>query len=97
MLNISLLGTRQKDRDPRRIGTPNHLHPIQEAFREEQAAQCGYCINGMIMNTKAFLDRVPHPSEEEIREALSGILCRCGTHLEIIRAVQRAAGALRTP
>ena len=79
------------------LGTPDHMHPIQEAFREEQAAQCGYCINGMIMNAKAFLDRVPHPNEEQIREALSGILCRCGTHLEILRAVQRAAGNLRKP
>jgi nicotinate dehydrogenase subunit A len=79
------------------LGTPQHMHPIQEAFREEQAAQCGYCINGMIMNAKAFLDRVPHPSEEQIREALSGILCRCGTHLEILRAVKRAAGNLGKP
>jgi nicotinate dehydrogenase subunit A len=79
------------------LGTPQHMHPIQEAFRQAQAAQCGYCINGMIMNAKAFLDRVPHPSEEQIRAALSGILCRCGTHLEIVRAVQRAARSMRKP
>jgi nicotinate dehydrogenase subunit A len=79
------------------LGTPDRMHPIQEAFQQEQAAQCGYCINGMIMNAKAFLDRVPHPSEEQIRAALSGILCRCGTHLEIVRAVQRAAGNLLKP
>ena len=82
---------------PEGLGTPEHMHPIQEAFREEQAAQCGYCISGMIMNSKAFLDRVPHPSEAQIRSALSGILCRCGTHLEIIRAVQRAARSMRKP
>jgi nicotinate dehydrogenase subunit A len=79
------------------LGTPKHMHPIQEAFRQEQAAQCGYCISGMIMNTKAFLDRVPQPTEEQIRAALSGILCRCGTHLEIVRAVQRAAKNMRKP
>jgi nicotinate dehydrogenase subunit A len=79
------------------LGTPEHMHPIQEAFRQEQAAQCGYCISGMILNAKAFLDRVPQPTEAQIRAALSGILCRCGTHLEILRAVQRAAGSLRKP
>jgi nicotinate dehydrogenase subunit A len=79
------------------LGTPEHMHPIQEAFRQEQAAQCGYCISGMIMNAKAFLDRVPQPSQEQIRAALSGILCRCGTHLEIIRAVQRAAKNVKKP
>ncbi len=79
------------------LGTPEHMHPIQEAFRQEQAAQCGYCISGMILNAKAFLDRVPQPNEEQIRSALSGILCRCGTHLEIIRAVQRAARSMRKP
>ena len=79
------------------LGTPEHMHPIQEAFRQEQAAQCGYCISGMIMNAKAFLDRVPQPSEAQIRSALSGILCRCGTHLEISRAVQRAAKIVKKP
>jgi len=79
------------------LGTPEHMHPLQKAFHVEQAAQCGYCINGMIINAKAFLDRTPHPSEAQIRDALSGILCRCGTHLEIIRAVQRAAGTLGKP
>jgi len=79
------------------LGTSEHMHPIQEAFRREQAAQCGYCISGMIMNAKAFLDHVPQPTEAQIRAGLSGILCRCGTHLEIVRAVQRAAGNLRKP
>ncbi|HEJ7062752.1 (2Fe-2S)-binding protein [Serratia marcescens] len=72
------------------LGDRQRLHPVQRAFIEEQAAQCGYCLNGMIMTTKALLDRNPAPSEAEIRQALSGNLCRCGTHLEILRAVQRA-------
>jgi nicotinate dehydrogenase subunit A len=72
------------------LGDRDHLHPVQRAFIEEQAAQCGYCLNGMIMTTKALLDRNPSPSEREIRQALSGNLCRCGTHIEILRAVQRA-------
>ena len=74
------------------LGTPTRLHPIQEAFVESQAAQCGYCINGMIMTAKAFLDRNPHPTDLEIREALARNLCRCGTHLEILAAVKQAAG-----
>jgi len=67
------------------------LHPVQSAFVAEQAAQCGYCLNGMIMTAKALLDRDPHPSVETIRRELSRNLCRCGTHVEIVRAVQRAA------
>ena len=67
------------------------LHPVQQAFLEEQAAQCGYCTNGMIMMGKALLDRNPNPSEKEIRLALAGNLCRCATHLRIIRAIKRAA------
>ena len=73
------------------LGTEGRLHPIQQAFIEEQAAQCGYCINGMIMTAKAFLDKNPHPTPEEVKRALAGNLCRCGTHLRIIRAVLRAA------
>ena len=72
------------------LGDRQRPHPVQRAFIEEQAAQCGYCLNGMIMTTKALLDRNPAPSEAETRQALSGNLCRCGTHLEILRAVQRA-------
>jgi len=72
------------------LGDRQHLHPVQRAFIEEQAAQCGYCLNGMIMTTKALLDRNPSPSDTEIRQALSGNLCRCGTHIEILCAVQRA-------
>ena len=65
-------------------------HPVQQAFIDAQAAQCGYCLNGMIMTTVALLRSNPKPSEREIREALAGNLCRCGTHLEILEAVQRA-------
>ena len=74
------------------LGTPGKLHPLQQAFIEEQAVQCGYCINGMIMQAKAMLDRSPHPTEEQIRQELGQNLCRCGTHLRIVRAIQRAAG-----
>lgn len=79
------------------LGTRAELHPVQRAFIEEQAAQCGYCLNGMIMTAKALLDRDPHPSEEAIRRELSRNLCRCGTHVEILRAVQRAAELLAVP
>lgn len=70
------------------------LHPVQQAFVETQAAQCGYCLNGMIMATVALLQRTPQPSEAQARAALSHNLCRCGTHLEILAAVQRAAQLL---
>lgn len=76
------------------LGNSASPHPVQRAFIDEQAAQCGYCMNGMIMTAKALLDRNPHPSEEQIRNELSGNLCRCGTHVEILRAVMRAAGRL---
>ena len=73
------------------LGTIQHPHPIQQAFIDEQAAQCGYCISGVILTAKAFLDSNPNPTDEQIRAALAGVLCRCGTHLEILRAVKRAA------
>ena len=76
------------------IGSPGKLHALQKAFIEEQAAQCGYCISGMIMSAKALLDRVRSPGEAEIREAMAGNLCRCGTHTRILRAIQRAAREL---
>ena len=76
------------------LGSPEKPHPIQQAFIDEQAAQCGFCINGMIMQAKALLDRNRHPSEQDIRDALALNLCRCGTHARIIRAVQRAAAAM---
>lgn len=74
------------------LGSREHPDPVQDAFIAEQAAQCGYCLNGMIMTTKALLTRNPHPSETEILEALRYNLCRCGAHLEIARAAMRAAG-----
>jgi nicotinate dehydrogenase subunit A len=77
------------------LGSLHALHPVQKAFIEEQAAQCGYCLSGMIMMTAALLAREPDPSEARIRDELSGNLCRCGTHVEIVRAVQRAAVLLR--
>ena len=73
------------------LGTLDKLHPLQKAFLDEQAAQCGYCTSGMIMTAKAFLDSKPNPTEAEIKQALSGNLCRCGTHNRVVRAVQRAA------
>ena len=73
------------------LGSRQDPHPVQQAFIDEQAAQCGYCLNGMIMTTKALLDRNPNPSEAQVRNELSGNLCRCGTHIEILRAVLRAA------
>jgi nicotinate dehydrogenase subunit A len=74
------------------LGTPDKPHPLQTAFIEAQAAQCGYCVNGMIMTAAAFLKQTPRPSEREIRQALDGNLCRCGTHLRIVAAVKKAAG-----
>jgi nicotinate dehydrogenase subunit A len=75
------------------LGTDANPHPLQRAFIEEQAVQCGYCINGMIMQSAALLARNPKPSEQEVRAELANNLCRCGTHLRIVRAVMRAAGA----
>ncbi|HEV8471967.1 MAG TPA: (2Fe-2S)-binding protein [Methylomirabilota bacterium] len=77
------------------LGTSDAPHPVQRAFIEEQAAQCGYCANGMIMTAKAFLDRTPSPTDRQIRQALADNLCRCGTHQRIIAAVKRAADAMR--
>ena len=76
------------------LGTVETPAPIQRAFIEEQAAQCGYCINGMIMSAKALLDRNPKPSETDVRQALAANLCRCGTHNRIVRAVLRAANEM---
>ena len=76
------------------LGSREHPDPVQQAFIAEQAAQCGYCLNGMIMTTKALLARNPHPTEQEALEALRYNLCRCGAHVEIIRAVMRAAGGV---
>ncbi len=75
------------------LGSVAHPHPLQTAFIEEQAAQCGYCMNGMLMGAKVLLDKNPHPSISDIKQSLNSYICRCGTHLRIIRAIQRAAGA----
>jgi nicotinate dehydrogenase subunit A len=73
------------------LGTEEHPHPLQRAFIDEQAAQCGFCLNGVIMSAKALLDTNPKPSDAEIRQALSGVLCRCFTHVRMIRAIKRYA------
>lgn len=74
------------------LGTPAKPHPVQRAFIEEQAAQCGYCVNGMIMESAALLAVNKKPTEAQIKQALAKNLCRCGTHVRIVRAVKRAAG-----
>jgi len=74
------------------LGTTAKPHPLQKAFIEEQAGQCAYCINGMIMSAKVLLDKNPKPTDSEIKNSLAGNLCRCGSHLRIVRAVKRAAG-----
>ncbi len=78
------------------LGTLGHPHPLQTAFVDEQAAQCGYCLNGVIMTAKALLDKNPKPSQEDIGRAMSGILCRCFTHERMIRAIKRYADGRRT-
>jgi nicotinate dehydrogenase subunit A len=73
------------------LGTPGKLHPLQAAFVTEQAAQCGYCISGMVIAAAALLKRKPDPSVAEIKRGMNGHLCRCGAHLRIVRAIERAA------
>jgi nicotinate dehydrogenase subunit A len=73
------------------LGTPGSPHPIQQAFVEEQAAQCGFCLNGVILTAKAVLDQDPNATDEQIREALSTVLCRCFAHIRILRAIRRYA------
>lgn len=77
------------------LGDAQQPHPVQQAFIDTQAAQCGYCLNGMLMMTVALLNKNPQPTDEEIRRALSANLCRCGTHIEIIAAVHRAAELMK--
>jgi nicotinate dehydrogenase subunit A len=79
------------------LGTDERPHPLQQAFVEEQAVQCGYCINGMIMQSAALLTRNPKPTEQQIRAELANNLCRCGTHLRIVRAVMRVSVLGRGP
>ena len=95
-LPLGMVGT-QPIKTIEGLGTIDTPHPIQAAFITEQAAQCGYCINGMIMSTHALLQRSKRPSPSEIREALAGNLCRCGTHHRILRAIARAAETMRGP
>src|SRR5271169_6478901 len=92
MAPIGTLNAKQKIVTLEGLGSPEKPHPVQKAFIDEQAVQCGYCINGMIMQAAAFLATNRNPSETDIRQALAANLCRCGTHLRIIRAVKRAAG-----
>jgi aerobic-type carbon monoxide dehydrogenase small subunit (CoxS/CutS family) len=75
------------------LGTPDHPHALQSAFIHEQATQCGYCLNGWIMTAAALLRDKPHATEADIREGLSGVKCRCGAHMSILRAITRAAQA----
>src|ERR1700738_5379008 len=90
---LSSLTAQQKVVTLEGLGTAGKLHPVQRAFIEEQAVQCGYCINGMIMESAALLARSPHPSEDDIKTALANNLCKCGTHQRIVRAIRRAASA----
>ena len=76
------------------LGSPERPHPLQAAFIEEQAAQCGYCTPGIVMAAKAVLDRTPRPTEAQVKEALVEVLCRCGTHDRVIRAVMKAAATM---
>ena len=76
------------------LGSPERPHPLQAAFIEEQAVQCGYCTPGIVMAAKAALDQTPRPTEAQLKHALDGVLCRCGTHDRVIRAVMRAAATM---
>ena len=76
------------------LGTPETPHPLQTAYIEEQVPQCGYCLNGWIMTTVALLEKNPRPNDAQIREALTGLKCRCGTHVSILKAVKRAAAMM---
>jgi nicotinate dehydrogenase subunit A len=89
---LSSINPRQRVVTLEGLGTQQRPHPVQRAFIEEQAVQCGYCINGMIMESAAFLARHRRPTETQIKQALANNLCRCGTHARIVRAVKRAAG-----
>lgn len=77
------------------LGTVERPHPIQKAFIQEQAVQCGFCINGVILTAKAFLDRNPTATDAQLQQALSGVLCRCGTHVRMMRAIKRYAEGVK--
>jgi aerobic-type carbon monoxide dehydrogenase small subunit (CoxS/CutS family) len=89
---LSAVGTRAV-KTVEGLGTVDHPGPLQQAFLQEQAAQCGYCIAGMVMRAQALLERHPHPTDTEIRAHMATNLCRCGTHMRILRAVRRVADA----
>jgi nicotinate dehydrogenase subunit A len=88
---INTVGDKQKVVTLEGLGSLQKPHPVQKAFIDEQAAQCGYCINGMIMESAAFLAKNKKPSDADIKNALANNLCRCGTHARIVRAVKRAS------
>jgi nicotinate dehydrogenase subunit A len=90
---LSSLGANQKIVTLEGLGSPQKPHPVQKAFIDAQAVQCGYCINGMIMESAAFLAKTKKPTEAQVKDALANNLCRCGTHARIVNAVMRAAGA----
>ncbi len=90
---LSTIGPGQRIVTLEGLGSPENPHRVQKAFMDEQAVQCGYCINGMIMQAAAFLAKSPKPTEAEIKEAMANNICRCGTHVRILRAVKRASGA----
>ncbi|MEQ1884590.1 MAG: (2Fe-2S)-binding protein [Bryobacteraceae bacterium] len=77
------------------LGTSAKPHPLQQAFIDEQAVQCGFCINGIVMNAKVLLDKNPNPTIDQIKEHMDPILCRCGTHPRMIKAIQRAATTMK--
>ena len=77
------------------LGTPEHPHPLQQAFIDEQAFQCGYCVNGWLLASKALLDKNPAPTDQQIRRGLDGLICRCGSHTAIFSAVRRATDAMK--
>jgi nicotinate dehydrogenase subunit A len=76
------------------LGTPEKPHPLQQAYIAEQVPQCGYCLSGWVMTAAAFLKNNPSPTDAQIRQAMAGIKCRCGTHMAIMRAIKRAAQAM---
>ena len=94
LVPVSLVGSREV-KTVEGLGTIDNPGVVQQAFIDEQAAQCGYCIAGMVMRAQALLERRPDPSDAEIRRAMAPSLCRCGTHMRILRAVRRAADAMR--
>ena len=77
------------------LGTPERPHPVQQAFIDEQAFQCGYCMNGWVLASKALLDKNPSPTDQDIRRGLEGLICRCGSHIAVLQAVRRAADGMK--